>query len=397
MPSSLANTEIISRRYVAVLALAAVAILIIGVLLKPEKPTPEPPSPSETARLQRLLRAEELHRMAGYLAERALAAAPYVVWTAEQNSSGVKLRSGQVVTAALDSRGGAPLVAVATKDRSPAVKIGNPPTGENWTLVVARGVDGEPLWNAALYGGEKAGTCGTVRYRELAVNVPSSPAFAGAGVFDVEGNLIGVVGRCRDQHVTVAARDVRSVLRAADSIDSRIPDRFGFVAAPLTRVEAQFFELESGLLVRTVWQRSPAERAGLRPGDVIVSVNGGPAALVEHLGPLLADADPASLSVFRNGRATQITIGLPEDSLPDVAGLGLEPEAQTPPRATVTVHPDTPAYRAGLRTGDAIVRIGARSNPSSLEIRRLLTRANGAPTYVVYERDSRHTGVLLSK
>jgi hypothetical protein len=394
--NNIGKGEMISRKYITVLAIAAGGILVAGVLLKPEKRAPEPPSPSETARLQRLLRAEEMRRSAGYLAERARAASRSVVWAPGQEASGVAWSSGQVVTAAKRSRSGVPLAAVAGDNSASPATVAGPPEQKNWTLIVARNEGADPLWTAALYGGERPATCGRATYRELAIGSPLSESFAGAGIFDLEGNLVGIVGRCKDRRVAITARDVPALLEAAAAIENRIPDTLGFSAGALSIGERSYFRAESGLLVRTVWLDSRAWRSGLRPGDVIVSIAGQRVEKLNDLRPLLEAPAPLPLTVIRNGRQETVTAGAADDAAAGAADLGLELEARTFPRATVAVSPGSAAYRAGLRTGDAIVQIGRRTNPSVLEARRALS-GPGEAVYLVYERDSQRTGVLLTK
>ena len=50
----------------------------------------------------------------------------------------------------------------------------------------------------------------------------------------------------------------------------------GFEGETLTDQLAQFFGVKEGVLVRTVAPRTPAEKSGLRAGDVVVKVNGTP-------------------------------------------------------------------------------------------------------------------------
>jgi S1-C subfamily serine protease len=235
-----------------------------------------------------------------------------------------------------------------------------------------------------------------VKYRELAVAIPSGSAFAGAGVFDMDGNLVGVVGRCRNEHVAIAARDVPSVLQTAVSVENLIPHRLGFLATPMKEREKEYFSVQSGLEVHTVRQHSLSDRAGLRPGDVIVAVADQEITSAHDLAPLLESAPP-SLTIVRNGVKSKLTIPSPEETVSDAGDLGLDATALPTARTIVTVRPGSPAYEAGLRTGDVIVRIGLRVNPSAIEIRRLLARRNGQPTFVVYERGMERTGVLVSK
>jgi serine protease Do len=50
----------------------------------------------------------------------------------------------------------------------------------------------------------------------------------------------------------------------------------GFEGEPLSAQLAQYFGVKDGVLVRSVGQRTPAERAGLKAGDVVIKVNGTP-------------------------------------------------------------------------------------------------------------------------
>jgi serine protease Do len=50
----------------------------------------------------------------------------------------------------------------------------------------------------------------------------------------------------------------------------------GFEGEPLSAQLAQYFGVKDGVLVRSVGAKTPAERAGLKAGDVVVRVNGTP-------------------------------------------------------------------------------------------------------------------------
>lgn len=68
-------------------------------------------------------------------------------------------------------------------------------------------------------------------------------------------------------------------------------------------------QCEPQVLVEHVVQGSPAERAGLRPGDALVALNGRPvpATRLEEVARRLAPGDSVRLQVMRDGRARQIT------------------------------------------------------------------------------------------
>lgn len=97
-----------------------------------------------------------------------------------------------------------------------------------------------------------------------------------------------------DDHLTAAAR--------------------GLAGAELTELEPElagyFDNVRSGLLVLRTAPGTPAARAGLRPGDVVVRGNGEALESVGALRALLSspDRDPVELTVVRKGRTRSITL-----------------------------------------------------------------------------------------
>lgn len=106
---------------------------------------------------------------------------------------------------------------------------------------------------------------------------------------------------------------------AADEPTARAPNPhllgLSYVAgAQLTALNSglsEYFGVESGVLVTAVLQETPADEAGLRPGDVVVSVEGTTCSTVECFRRALAQAQdwPASLRVVR--KQEEIELGLP--------------------------------------------------------------------------------------
>jgi S1-C subfamily serine protease len=76
---------------------------------------------------------------------------------------------------------------------------------------------------------------------------------------------------------------------------------------PLLRRVVRFYDLpsESGVIVISVEQRSPAQKAGLREGDVIIAFDGKPVAGVDDLHRLLTDARVGSVSALTVLRHTE--------------------------------------------------------------------------------------------
>ena len=91
--------------------------------------------------------------------------------------------------------------------------------------------------------------------------------------------------------------------------------RLGITAAPLTDQLAAYFKVKAGVLVSNVAPGSPAERAGLKAGDVITSVNGrnvdNPRVLTEELRDAKPEAD-VELSITREGKSMTLKATVPD-------------------------------------------------------------------------------------
>jgi len=88
--------------------------------------------------------------------------------------------------------------------------------------------------------------------------------------------------------------------------------------APLHRRLVRFYDLpvESGVLVASVEPNSPAQRAGLREGDVIIAFDGEPVTGIDDLHRLLTDERVdvlATLTVIRGSEKVALTI-VPQES-----------------------------------------------------------------------------------
>lgn len=382
----------VNRRYIAALAIAAVLILTAGVLLKPKK-EPLPPSPSETANLQRLLRAEQVNNIGRYLADRAAAADRFVINVPERKASGILWGESRVVTVPLPAHGVLPLDTL----HNAAWTGGPPPLGMpgesgSWLLVVGRAPDHRPIWSAAIYGGHRTVRCGAADYEELVLNVPLGPAFAGAGVFDPSTSLVGMVAECGARHVAISSRAIPGVLASASTAASRLTGSLGIAVSPLDETTRALFNADSGMLVNTVWENSPADAAGLTPGDVIVRAGDQDVTSAEELAKSFAAAEPPPVAIRRNGRTLTVSFGPPAPGT-GPSGIDLAPQAET--GKAIVVAPESPAFRAGLRTGDTLLQIGTRRNPSASEIRRALGRLETAPVWVVYQRGAARTGTVI--
>jgi serine protease Do len=181
----------------------------------------------------------------------------------------------------------------------------------------------------------------------------------------------------------------------------------GVVVQPLTKDLADSFGIPTadGALVAEVMPGSPAATAGLKPGDVIVEVDGkkidNPGDLARAIG-LAEPGRTARLRVWQDKRerTLQITLGqMPAER--QTARLGLEVRPVTAELArelnlpttdgvvVVRVEEGSPAARAGVRRGDVIREVNRQPVRSLAEFERATQRARpGQPLALRLQRGS---------
>ena len=151
-----------------------------------------------------------------------------------------------------------------------------------------------------------------------------NPGNSGGPLVSSDGRVIGVntamipmaQGLCFAIGINTAKFVAARLLR-----DGRIRRSYIGVEAqstPLHRRLVRFYDLpqESGVVVVSVEEGSPAQRTGLREGDVIVSLDGKPVAGVDDLHRLLTDARvgmSSSLTVLRYTEKLVLNV-VPEES-----------------------------------------------------------------------------------
>jgi Do/DeqQ family serine protease len=167
---------------------------------------------------------------------------------------------------------------------------------------------------------------------------------------------------------------------------------FGATAQDLTPelADALATDVRRGAVIASVEPGSAAERAGLKPGDVVLALDGKPvsssADLRTRIG-LLRAGSPLTLTVLRKGERLRIAAEVEDPFADFVHGEALHPQlegALLGERIRVSVHgrrrvvqvgplrPGSPAWLAGLREGDLMLGANGYDIGSLDELRRAL-------------------------
>jgi len=143
-----------------------------------------------------------------------------------------------------------------------------------------------------------------------------------------------------------------------------------------------------GVIVTRVERDSPADAAGLRPGDVIVRIDGRAVESsqgLRNLEGMMAVARPVELKYLRDGSPRRAQVTLEENLDERISGQRLdarldgvvlvrvpEPYVQRGVRGVVVeqVRRNTPAWEAGLRENDLIVAVNREAVRNLGEFRR---------------------------
>ena len=215
-----------------------------------------------------------------------------------------------------------------------------------------------------------------------------NPGNSGGPLLNIEGKVIGINVAIYAQAQNIgfaipvdrARKVIQDLLRYGEVHSAWI----GAVTATLTPEEAKRLghAAQRGALVARVFSGSPAAAAGLRAGDVIVSVGGKPVDSRESFSTAtatLAQGQPVPLEIMRSGSRQTVQIrpadppgGLGLRILEEVAGLRVADES----RSVVIdeVIRGSRAAEIGLAQGDVIVAVNGTEVGSTRELNDQLIR-----------------------
>ena len=397
-----------NRRYIASLAVAAFLTLVAGLVvrqrLRSVAPSPQVAPPSEAAALQQLSEETQIRRLASFLDERARDVSVLVEYVPATKASGVRWRGGDTLITTFP--GGLVVMLRAPRGDTTRTPLIAPPDslrGE-WVLAVARRSDGGFVATAGVVGGRSTTTCADRELHEYVLGVSLPDAFAGAGLFDLSGRVVGFVARCDRQLIALPVAEVTRLIADLGSLGARPWHRFGLDAEPLDSAARSYFGADSGMLVIAVGDDTPADRAGLLPGDILAQIDSVPidSALSANVIGALATTDSHTVVIRRSGSRRMMRLSIvmraarSSSAGPDL-GIVLRRVPSAPGVEIGHVAPGSSASQAGLKRGDRLLRVDGIAVTSAAAAQRLLERRRRADSaaFIVFRRDSVSRAVLL--
>jgi serine protease Do len=241
--------------------------------------------------------------------------------------------------------------------------------------------------------------------RFIQVDAPINEGNSGGPLFDQQGQVIGVntailspTGGSVGIGFAIPSDQVNRVVLQLENGGKVVRGYLGVAAQTVSPQMAAAMGLPTsnptsdGALIAAISPHSPADRAGLKPGDVITGVNNATVTNPSDLAADIANVDPGhdtSINYIRNGKPQTLSVAVttmpanpdaafqqgggsqPPVAVPGNAGLGLTLAPLTPDirsqlnlpadasgAVVAQVKPNSPADQAGVQTGDLLVGVG---------------------------------------
>jgi len=260
-----------------------------------------------------------------------------------------------------------------------------------------------------------------------------NPGNSGGALVDADGRLIGIntaiysrSGSNQGVGFAIPTNLAKGVMESLIKYGKVTRGYLGVMIQDITPPLAREFNLKSdnGALVGDVVAGGPAEKAGLKSGDVIEKFDGKPVTDSRHLKMEVAGVAPGqtvAVQVLRNGSAKTFSVRLKElpasdklaensgsdsdksDTLQGVAVEDLDSQARQQfhipehirGAAVTQVDPESAAAEAGLKPGDVIMEINHHAVANADDAVRLTEHARERTTLLhVWSENGSHYMVV---
>ncbi len=352
----------------------------------------------------------------------------------------VALQDGREFTAKVigrDPKSDVAVVKIDSKDL-PAVPMADSDKVEVGDVVLAIGNPfgiGQTVTTGIVSATGRAGTLGLDYEDFIQTDAAINPGNSGGALVDAEGRLIGIntailsrSGGNQGIGFAIPTNLARDVMESLVKDGHVTRGYLGVMIQNVTPVLAKEFSLKAakGALVGDVTPKSPAERAGIKSGDIILNFNGKQVTDSSHLKLEVARAKPGStvpVKILRDGstRTLEVTVkelpgteqlarnnGSDSDDNGTLNGVGVadldngaRQQFQLPNQVNgvvvTEVEPNSAAAEAGLRPGDVIQEINRKPVKTAEEAVKLTENPKDKTTLLRVWREGSSRWVVVDE
>jgi serine protease Do len=283
---------------------------------------------------------------------------------------------------------------------------------------------------------ERALGPGSVYSDFLQTDASINPGNSGGPLFNLRGEVIGVnaaiIGGANTIGFAIPIAVVKQILPQLEKTGRVARGFLGVQPQPITQDMVDTLSLKStqGALIADVVKGSPADKAGTKPGDVVVGLNGRPVTDANQLTRDVGAIPPGQavhLDVVRDGKTRQIEVKLAErpderettaraggsggdvdKSSGDLLGVNVKnitPELAQRARVdpdtkgvvVTDVAQDSPASQGGIDPGDVILEINRQPVTSVADYRKIVSKLKKGDTVLLRVRSGQAVQYLPIK
>jgi serine protease Do len=246
-----------------------------------------------------------------------------------------------------------------------------------------------------------------------------NPGNSGGPLFNVDGQVIGINAQIYSRTGGYMGMSFAIPIDLALNVEKQLltkgkvsRSRIGVAVQEVDQKLATTFGLGTphGALISTVEPKGPGEHAGLKPGDVITSVNGHNIDHSFDLPTIIADIPPGSLAhigIWHDHKASEVdvkTVMLDDEPAQTARNEGedgggklglavrqLDPKEQQElhTRGRLVVEDVSgPALAAGLQAGDVVLGVNGSGVASVADLKREVARAGHSVALLIQRDDA---------
>jgi serine protease Do len=305
-----------------------------------------------------------------------------------------------------DQRTDLALIKVDGRSDFPFVKLSDTqPRIGDWVLAIGNPFGLSSTVTAGIVSA-RGRDIGSSPYDFIQIDAPVNRGNSGGPAFDINGNVIGVNAAIFSPSggnvgiaFAVPAETVKNVVEQLREHGSVTRGWMGVQVQSITPDLADSLGLKKaeGALIAEPQAGSPASKAGIKAGDVVLSIDGSAVKDARDLARKIAEMKPGSaikLGIMRNGSEQTLTLTLGEMSAQREARADAKDSGSDEPKIGLTVapaasvagsgdqgvvvtsiDPNGPAAEKGFQTGDVILEVAGKTVSSPEEVRKALADA----------------------
>ncbi|MDE2047102.1 MAG: PDZ domain-containing protein, partial [Betaproteobacteria bacterium] len=254
----------------------------------------------------------------------------------------------------------------------------------------------------------------------IQTDVAVNPGNSGGPLFDANGDVVGINAQIYTRTggfeglsfaipIDTAAR-VKDEILAHGKVEHA---RLGVAIQEVNQTLADSFKLAKpeGALISNVDNGGPADKAGLKPGDVILKMDGKPIIASGDLPTMIGEAQPgqkATLEVWHQGKREEITarLGNANDKPTQLAeaggaagkgklGLALRPlqpqekQQDGVDNGLLIERVTGPAAMAGVQSGDVLLAVNGTPIRSVQQVREIVAQSGKSVALLIQRGDAK--------